>query len=133
MPRRLSCALTVDAVRERRKTVTRRHVGTWKALQFGDRLTLVEKGMGLRKGEPQVVLAEVEVVSVRAEVLWAGVTRSEIAAEGFDPDEWTPHDWCVWWAESHGYRPDLGPDEGLPTVQCRRIEWRYLEDKADTP
>ena len=39
--------MTVEAVRNRQKVVTRRHVDTWKTLKAGDRLTLIEKGMGL--------------------------------------------------------------------------------------
>lgn len=50
MPRRMSCSMTVDAVRDRSKTVTRRHVDTWRDLKPGDRLVLIEKGMGLPKG-----------------------------------------------------------------------------------
>lgn len=58
----MSCSMTIDAVRARTKTVTRRHIDTWRNLRAGDRLTLIEKGMGLAKGERQVVLAEVEIV-----------------------------------------------------------------------
>lgn len=65
MARRMSCSLTIDAVRERRKTVTRRQVDTWTTLKAGDCLTLIEKGMGLPKGAKQVVLAEVEVTGRR--------------------------------------------------------------------
>lgn len=32
MPRRMSCSMTIDAVRTRTKTVTRRHVDTWTRL-----------------------------------------------------------------------------------------------------
>lgn len=69
MSRRMSVSLTLDAVRDRSKTVTRRHVDTWKQLQAGDRLTLIEKGMGLPKGSKQVVVDEVEVVAVDVETL----------------------------------------------------------------
>ena len=73
MPRRMSCSITVDAVRARTKTVTRRHASTWATLKPGDRLTLIEKGMGLKRGEKQVVLAEVEV----EDVLGIGSRRAE--------------------------------------------------------
>lgn len=140
MPRRMSVSLTVDAVRDRRKTVTRRHVSTWRDLQPGARLTLIEKGMGLPKGAKQVVVAEVEIVSVRVEPILA-VTASEIAAEGFDPNEWGDLAWAAWWAIGHGHRLSRwGPDQSYPEwqryaraaladVQCRRIEWRYLGDQ----
>ncbi len=63
----MSVALTETAVRERRKTVTRR-LG-WAFLKPGDKLTLARKVMGRRRKdgtvEPLVRIAEVEVVSVR--------------------------------------------------------------------
>jgi len=131
MPRRMSCSLTVDAVRERRKTVTRRHVDTWRNLKPGDRLTLVEKGMGLPKGSRQVVLAEVEVVDVDIEPLWK-LTDDEVYGheecerEGFPTME--PAEFCSFWMESHGYRP-RSQNEAM-AVQCRRICWRYLVEEA---
>lgn len=39
----MSCSLTVEAVRDRTKTVTRRQVKTWAFLRPGDHLTLVKK------------------------------------------------------------------------------------------
>lgn len=125
----MSCALTVDAVRDRTKTVTRRRTGTWRTLQAGDRLTLVEKGMGLAKGERQVVLAEVEVVDVRVEMLARLIREpeygaAEVTAEGFG--DLTADEFALFWAMSHGVA-------GWPswrlydTVECRRIEWRYLD------
>ena len=121
----MSCSMTVEAVRDRSKTVTRRHVDTWMTLTSGDRLTLIERGMGLKAGQKQVVLAEVEIVSVRSELLLAGLSDAELAAEGFDPDVWTSHAWAMWWAESHGYGKDPQASV-LRSLSCRRIEWRYL-------
>lgn len=118
MSRRMSCSLTIDAVRNRTKTVTRRHVDTWQTLNAGDRLTLVEKAMGLPKGARQVVLAEVEIVNVGTLPL-SGLIPSEIVAEGFSLDVWTVGAWCDWWKLSHGYNRDDDPI-------VRRIEWRYL-------
>lgn len=133
MPRRMSCSMTVDAVRARTKTVTRRHVDTWGTLAPGDTLVLIEKGMGLPKGARQVVLATVEVVDVRVERLTL-VNEHEITVEGFDPDEWTPEAWCWWWATGHGYRfPTHTPastanvDSWLGSIRVRRIEWRYVD------
>lgn len=86
MSRRMSCSMTIDAVRDRTKTVTRRHVDTWTTLKPGDRLTLIEKGMGLPKDAKQVVLAEVEIVDVRVEFLRELVYEfNGCTAEGF-PD-----------------------------------------------
>ena len=106
MPRRMSCSMTVPAVRDRRKTVTRRHEDTWRDLKPGDRVTLVEKAMGLPKGARQVVLAEVEIVDVRVE----------------------PIDHII-------DEPDGTALEGLPemTTPCRRIEWRYLDEEEVAP
>lgn len=120
MSRRMSCSMTIDAVRDRTKTVTRRHPDTWRTLKPGDRLTLIEKGMGLAKGAKQVVLAEVEVVSVRVEPLYR-VTPFECELEGFP--HLTPMQFVAMWLKSHGY-VDADPEH--TGVLCRRIEWRYL-------
>jgi hypothetical protein len=130
----MSCAITIDAVRERRKTVTRRHVDTWQTLKPGDRLTLVEKAMGLRKGERHVVLAEVEVVSNEVVGLLGSLNADEIAREGFNPHDYSlpvgeimvvdAAAWAQWWADAHGFRYDIR------RIWCRRIEWRYLDDEV---
>lgn len=116
MTRRMSCALTVDAVRARTKTVTRRSVDTWADLEAGDRLTLIEKGMGLRKGEKQVVLAEVEIVSNTVQPLTM-VTTAECAAEGFP--HMTPLEFAVFWAQSHGYGSYILLEGQSPLVQVK--------------
>lgn len=127
----MSVSLTLDAVRARRKTVTRRRADTWTTLAAGDHLTLIEKGMGLPKGARQVVVAEVEVVDVRTEPLGL-VDADEVALEGFPDDD--PSLWRAWWASEHGYGIPAGiddPDDVLAwvdTIEVRRIEWRYLED-----
>lgn len=120
MPRRMSCALTVDRVLDRTKTVTRRAPATWSDLKPGDRLTLIEKGMGLPKGAKQVVLAEVEIVDVRIEGLGAVAGPGELEKEGF-PDM-TAFEFESMWARTHGSRNCLIPS----LIPCRRIEWRYL-------
>ena len=121
MSRRMSCSMTVDAVRARTKTVTRRHVDTWTTLKPGDRLTLIEKGMGLPKGARQVVLAEVEIIDVRVETL-REVDYHECEVEGLGHME--PREFRRFWAKGHGYgTPEAALIQDLP---CRRIEWRYL-------
>jgi hypothetical protein len=132
MSRRMSCSMTVDAVRDRSKTVTRRHVDTWQSLKAGDRLTLIEKGMGLPKGAKQVILAEVEILSNQIETL-GDITLAEVAAEGFGPNAhltgrhgWTERDFASFWAGNHGY----GTWPNWPEVPCRRISWRYVEVSA---
>lgn len=121
MPRRMSCAITVDAVLDRTKTVTRRHAKTWGNLKPGDHLTLIEKGMGLPKGAKQVVLAEVEIVSNTLEPL-CEITEDDCVAEGF-PD-FTPDDFIDMWCESHHL--DFPSQDWQRAYVVRRIEWRYL-------
>lgn len=122
MTRRMSCSMTVPAVQARAKTVTRRHVDTWKNLKVGDRLTLIEKGMGLPKGARQVVLAEVEIVDVRVETL-REVDFDECAKEGLP--SMTPREFRSFWAQGHGY--GAAHASLIQDIPCRRIEWRYLE------
>ena len=114
----MSCSLTVDEVLARTKTVTRRHLATWSGLSPGDHLTLIEKGMGLAKGEKQVVLDVVEVVSSLLVPLWP-ITRAEVNAEGFP--EMSPNEFVEFWLISHGL-DGADPQQTL----VRRIEWRYL-------
>jgi len=147
VPRRLSCSKTVDAVRDRTKTVTRRHPATWLHLAPGDRLTLIEKGMGLPKGARQVVLAEVEVTSNRIETLrqvndtevvleglWnRAVEESAVYADHYDP-EVLPVQWFrAFWASTHhrGTLDDWMVGKWSPLllgIECRRIGWRYLDE-----
>ncbi len=137
----MSVSMTLDAVRDQTKTVTRRHVDTWKSLRPGDRLTLIEKGMGLPKGARQVVVAEVEILSVRVEPLEL-VTVDEVRREGlFDQAyeavgvfgvganaertvEWFIDFWCA----GHGYRSLTRSEQGA--AECRPIEWRYLDARG---
>lgn len=115
--------MTIDAVRNRSKIVTRRHVETWRNLKPGDHLTLIEKGMGLPKGAKQVVLAEVEIVDVRTEPVWWIMAEADgTASEGLP--EMSPVEFTMFWLKGHGYstNPGTGRD-----VVCRRIEWRYLD------
>lgn len=118
MPRRMSCSLTIDAVRARTKTETRRRAETWRDLEPGDRLVLVEKAMGLPKGARQVVLAEVEVVDVRLEPISA-ITAEAIEREGVRLDL-TPAQWARWWKREHGIGVTLNPP-------VRVISWRYID------
>lgn len=133
MSRLMSVAFTEQSVVERRKTVTRRK-GWWedkngrRLLKPGDRLTLCRKVMGRKPGEPLVRLAEVEVVSVRREPLFAvagpyvinedgSVTFPEMVAEGF-PDM-APVDFML------RYFIDAQGIKAMDDVT--RIEWRYLD------
>ena len=114
MSRLMSVSLTEQQVRDRAKTVTRR--AGWLMLKPGDRLTLVRKAMGLRKGETVVRVAEVEVVSARRERLDA-ITQDEVIAEGFRT--WTPAEFVMFFCGTH---------KGCtPETEITRIEWRYLD------
>lgn len=111
----MSVSLTEDAVVARQKTVTRRK--GWTFLKPGDRLTLCRKVMGRKAGEPLVRLAEVEVVSVRREVLWLiGRQHLDVGREGF-PD-WSPRTFVEFFCEHMG---------GTEDQEVTRIEWRYLD------
>lgn len=117
----MAVSLTIEQVKDRSKTVTRRRADTWRKLKPGALLTLVEQAQGLKKGEKQQVLATVEVVDVRVEPLSHIGNPGELAKEGF-PDM-TPEQFVVMWAESHAASA-FTVERGL--IQCRRIEWRYL-------
>ena len=128
MPRLMSVTLTKEAVIERRKTETRR--AGWTMLRPGDHLTLCEKVMGRKAGEPLVRICNVEVVAVRREPL-NEITDDVVAREGFTA------------ADLRNY---LGRDEpefpgdladafvaffidkmgGTPDQEVTVIEWRYL-------
>ena len=154
MPRRMSCSMTIDAVRERRKTVTRRK-GWWKdkngrrIIQPGDHLTLCRKVMGRRPGEPLVRLAEVEVVGILRQPL-GRLLRSWRAGAGMTCASamcgWVATDCEHWRAyetlemEAEGF-PGLATERFVqdyfadaqhvfPDDYVTRIEWRYL-DGAD--
>ncbi len=137
MTRRMACSLTMDAVRARTKTVTRRDPATWKTLVPGDRLTLIEKGMGLKKGEKQVVLAEVEIVDVRIEDLNKIATETGGFQAALDREgcgHMTLLGFAVMWLASHGQSDMIRLMPGGVYVEpdgwrtsVRRIEWRYVE------
>jgi len=128
MSRLMSVAYTEEAVRARRKTVTRRK--GWLMLKPGDHLTLCRKVMGRKKGEPLVRVAEVEVVSVRRESLMVlfgaqyGPTYryfaacDEVSREGFPglrPSEFVRR----YFIDAQGMQP---------TDEVTRIEFRYLDE-----
>lgn len=122
MTRRMSCSMTIEQVERQEKTETRRHEDTWRDLKPGDRLTLIDKGMGLKKGEKQRVLAEVVVTDVRVEPLY-DIDEDGCTAEGFP--NLTPGEFCKMWMDSHGYASVRTQNDAM-AIRCRRIEWRYL-------
>lgn len=112
MPRLMSVSLTEDAVRRREKTVTRR-LG-WRHLKPGERLTLCQKVMGRKPGEPIVRLVDVEVVSTRRERLDA-ITDDEVEREGFPGRD------AAWFLAFFTEHMRCQPD-----TEVTRIQWRYL-------
>lgn len=121
MTQRMSCSMTIESVRDRSKTVTRRHVATWQSLAVGDHLVLVEKAQGLKAGEHQVVLDEVEIVDVRVESL-AMVLYEKFATHREGLGHMTKHEFVAFWLKGHGYPANASAWQ----VQVRRIEWRYV-------
>lgn len=80
--RLISFALTKQQFIDGTKDVTRRLY--WQKLKAGDHLMVVEKTMGLKKGEKVVKLGEIEVINVRREPLLT-ITQEDVVREGF-PD-----------------------------------------------
>lgn len=149
MPRRMPCSLTIDQVVTRWKTETRRSPQAWTKIRPGDRLTLVDRCMGLKQGEKQQVLAPlVEVVKNRIEPILA-IDDEAVYREGFNG---YPLEFAVFWAFAHALGPKLRaegirsydlalrPDakrasairRALDGVDCRVIEWRYLDDEVSS-
>lgn len=128
VPRLMSVTLTKQAVIERRKTVTRR--AGWQFLEPGTPLTLCEKVMGRRKGDPLVRLAEVRVVSVRREPL-NSITDADVEREGFTYSALAAH---ATGADTYSqdslaqrfvrfFVHEMG---GQPDQIVTRVEWEYL-------
>jgi hypothetical protein len=120
--KRMSFAMTVDAIVDRSKTVTRRPSHTWTRVKPGDRIVAVDKVMGFKKGQVARVLGVVRVVSVRVERLDA-FSPEDCAREGL-PDL-TPADFIARFAAAY----NLSADEAKWT-EVRRIEFEYLTGGA---
>lgn len=111
--RRISFALTKRQVQEQTKTVTRRN--GWASLKVGSLLQPIEKGMGLKKGEKQVLIGlPIQILSVTKEPL-NQITQEEVIKEGFP--EWTPEQFVAFYAKHNKCKEDH-----LVT----RIEFKYL-------
>lgn len=109
----MSVSLTEHAVRDRRKTVTRRL--DWRFLKAGDRLTLCRKVMGRKRGEPLVRICNVAVVSVRREPLNA-IQPDDVVAEGFTDQ--TPEEFVAFFCQHMRV---------APSTEVTRIEWSYSD------
>src|SRR6266498_3792481 len=121
MSRLMSVAFTEQAVRERRKTVTRRK--GWLFLKPGDHLTLCRKVMGRKPGEPLIRIAEVEVIDVRREPLQFVHYIGELTKEGFPELEPTR----ILDGTGIFVKRFFAP-QGIGRFDIvTRIEWRYLD------
>lgn len=115
----ISFSLTEPQFLAGSKDVTRR-LG-WEKLKAGDHLRAVRKAMGLKKGETQHVLGEIEVVSVRREKLRAMTSDStygndECRREGFP--HMTPGAFVEFFCASHR--------KCKPTKFITRIEFKKV-------
>jgi hypothetical protein len=121
----ISFSLTEPQFLDGSKDVTRR-LG-WLKLKAGDRLRAVRKAMGLKKGEHQHVLGEIEVVSVRREPLFNLVMSAvyevnDVRREGFQ--QMTGQQFIEFFCKSHrGCKP---------STVVTRIEFRRLNNPGDT-
>lgn len=120
--RRMLFALTARAMRERRKTVTRRRADTWTKLAAGDRLLAVDMHGGR--------LGVIEVVDVRVEPLDAiseadcyaeGVRRKVAGLFGLAVEGMSPDSFVATYRRLHGGEPDQ---------PVRRIEFRHVDAEA---
>lgn len=84
--KRMSFSKTIIPMRAARKWVTTR-IG-WRNLKPGDRVLAIEKGMGLAKGERQVEIGEIEIISAQPATL-ADRPESDAMAEGFPGWPWS--------------------------------------------
>lgn len=94
------------------KDVTRRF--GWWGLKPGDQLRVVEKAMGLKKGEKMRVLGVIEIVSVRREPLNA-IDLDDCRREGFP--HFGPADFVQMLVGHYGC------DQA---AECNRIEFRRV-------
>lgn len=110
--RNMSFFHTQEQVRDRTKFVTRR-IG-WDNLKAGDRFTAIVKGQGLKKGEKIKVLALLECVSNRRELLW-DITPEDCGLEGFP--HFIPDDFIAMFCRNMGC---------LCVQPVNRIEFKYV-------
>ena len=118
--RNMSFSKTVEQMRARTKTVTRRY--GWWFLKPGDRVQAVEKAIGLKKGEKVKKICVIEIISSHGEKL-ENITRDECVREGFpsfSPSELI--DLIVSMRPRRRHDPYRAPiDEPV-----NRIEFRYV-------
>lgn len=111
MPRNMSFSATLEAVRTRRKTVTRRQ--GWDHLKPGDELWAVEKAMGLKKGEKIKRICLIRVVHVDRLPIDL-IDQEDVYREGFDT---TPEAFVRFYCRFN---------KVAPSDLCTRIEFEYI-------
>lgn len=85
--KRMAFSMTLRQMRARTKTVTRR-LGWWDEgsdeprVDPGEHVLAIQKGMGMKKGESQIWIHEIEIVQIGRERLDT-ITQEDCAAEGF--------------------------------------------------
>lgn len=107
--RRLSCALTMDAVLDRTKTVTRR-LRRPMGLEVGSLALLVDK----QRVKNALQLAPVQITSISHEIL-EEITADEVKLEGFP--SWKPERFIAMFQKAMKCERDR---------EICRLEWRYL-------
>ena len=109
----MSFSATIEPMRRKQKTVTRRAERTWRMIGPGSMLLAVEKSMGLKKGEKVSPLGVILVTDVS--VLPLGhLDFDEACREGFDGVWDFEH---AWRKLNNGYDPEQ---------MVRRIEFEHL-------
>jgi hypothetical protein len=113
----MSFALTEAQLLAGAKDVTRR-LG-WQNLRVGETVVAIRKGMGLAKGEKQVVLGTIQITSVRREPL-CRITQDDCRREGFP--NMTPNVFVIFFAGANGCQPD---------AEVTRIEFQFSRTPPD--
>lgn len=116
MPQSMRFALTIEQIKAKEKTVTRRIDWSSQILKQGDQIYAVGKTIGLKKNEKEKRLATLEIISIREEPLNA-VTKDDVIREGFP--EWNQAQFIAFLC---GY---LGIE---PKTLVSRIEFAYLAE-----
>lgn len=114
--RRMSFALTKEQIQNQTKTVTRRT--GWKHLKVGDLIQPIEKGMGLKKGEKQVLIGcPIKVTAISVQRLYQ-ISPSDVTKEGFH-----------WMTTEHFIDMFCRVNKCDRKKQVSRIEFEYTKPK----
>lgn len=117
--KRISFQHTAKAVLDAQKTQTRRQSDhLYKTCKQGDRLQVVDRMMGFKKGERQRVLGVIEITaSPRREPL-ASITAGDVCQEGV---AWarTPADFIREYCRRFGG----GPEQLVTVLEFQIVEW----------